>query len=321
MFDIKFMNFGQDTFKDKIFDTIIIGGGPAGLTAAIYTTRYKLSTLLIEKALPGGQMTITEKVENYPGFEEPIFGTELAAKMENQAKKFGMEMITAIVNEIKTDNDIKEVITDGGTYRAKTLILAMGSNPRIIGIPGEIEAAGRGVSYCATCDAPFFRNKEVAVIGGGDAAVEEAIYLTKYASKVTLIHRRDQLRATGAVQDKLFANKNIDILWNTVPTEIDFEDKVKGLKLKNSKSGEESYLKVDGVFMFIGYVPNTKMLKGNVKMDEKGYILTDREGRTNVDGVFACGDVVKKDLYQIATAVGDGAASGFACYKYLFDKE
>ena len=322
MLDIKFNLGNQHQPNNEIYDVIIVGGGPAGLTAAIYTARYKLKTLMIEKALPGGQMTVTEYVENYPGFEEPILGIELASRMERQAKRFGVEHITGIVRKLDLEGDIKEIHLDAGySYKAKSVILSMGTNPRYLNVPGEIKGRGRGVSYCATCDGPFFKNKTVAVIGGGDTAVEEAMYLTKYVKKVYLVHRRDELRATKIIQDRLFANEKIEVIWDSVVEEIEFQDKVTGVKLLNRKTGEKSNKFVDGVFIFVGYNPNSELVESVIDTNQNGYIVTDGSGRTNIEGVFACGDLVYKELYQIATAVGEGALAGHSCNKYLFEKE
>jgi len=301
-----------------LIDVIIIGGGPAGLTAGIYTSRARLKTILIEKGLPGGQVTTTEFVENYPGFEDGISGTDLSAKMEKQAKKFGLEIIQGSVQKISLHEKIKKITLEGNQeYEAKSVILATGAHPRPLGVEGEEKYRGRGVSYCATCDAAFFKGEKVAVIGGGDAAVEEGIFLTKFAEIVYIIHRRDQLRATKIAQERAFANPKIKFVWNSVVKKIEGQDTVTALHIKNVKTQEESVLDVTGVFIYVGYNPNTEFLKGVVNLDENNYIIADEKMSTSVPGIFVAGDVRAKSLKQIAIAVGDGATAAMSAAKYI----
>ena len=309
----------EDTsgYFGRTWDVIVLGGGPAGLSAALYAVRYGLETLVVEKSGVGGQVAITDVVENYPGFPEGIGGSELAMKIKEQAERFGAKVWVRDVRGVKLDTDIKEVEVLGGTLKSKTLIIATGADFRKLGVPGEAEFAGRGVSYCATCDAPLFKDKPVAVVGGGDTAVEEALYITKYASKVYLIHRRDALRAAKVYQERAFANPKIEILWSHVVRSINGEGKVEFVTLENLKTGERWNLEVAGVFIFIGLVPNSEMFKGPLKTDEQGYIITDEEMRTSINGVFAAGDVRKKILRQVVTAVADGAIAATSAYRYI----
>lgn len=309
-----------------LFDVIIIGGGPAGLTAGIYTSRARLKSLLIEKGLVGGQVTNTEFVENYPGFDEGVPGAELSSRMEKQARKFGLEIIQASVQKISLSGKIKKIILAGDDstprernqeYEAKSIIIATGAHPKPLGIEGEDKYRGKGVSYCATCDGAFFKGEEIAVIGGGDSAVEEGIFLTKFAETVHIIHRRDQLRATKIAQERAFANQKIKFIWNSIVKKIEGEDTVKALHIKNVKTQEETVLDVQGVFIYVGYNPNTEFLKEVVNLDEDNYIITDEKMATSVPGIFAAGDVRSKALKQIATAVGDGAKSAVEAEKYI----
>jgi thioredoxin reductase (NADPH) len=301
------------------YDVVIIGGGPAGLTAGLYTSRARLKSLLIEKGLPGGLVTTTEWVENYPGFEEGIMGVELARKMEKQAVRFGLEIIQGTVYGIVLNNNIKKIILeDNQQYEAKGIILATGAHPRPLRIEGENQFRGRGVSYCATCDGAFYREKRIAVVGGGDSAVQEAIFLTKFAEIVYVIHRRDELRAEKILQERAFSNPKIKFVWNSVADKIDGDDAgVNVLHVKDIKTGEKSALDVQGVFIYIGYNPNTEFLKGLVALNENNYIITDENMSASVPGIFAAGDVRNKPLKQIATAVGDGATAAMAAEKYI----
>ncbi|MDP3296304.1 MAG: thioredoxin-disulfide reductase [Thermodesulfovibrionia bacterium] len=302
-----------------LYDVVIIGGGPAGLTAGLYTSRARLKSLLIEKGLPGGQVTTAEFIENYPGFDEGISGVELSQKMERQAKKFGLEVIQDNVLNISLDGKIKKVTLEynKGGCEAKAIIIATGAHPRYVGVPGENEFRGKGVSYCAICDGAFFKDEKVAVVGGGDSAVEEAIFLTKFAEIVYIIHRRDRLRAAKIIQERAFSNPKIKITWNSVIKKIDGDNTVKALHIKNVITQEESVLDVQGVFIFVGYNPNTEFLKGLVDINKNNYIITDENMRTSVTGVFAAGDVRAKALKQIATAVGDGAIAAVSAEKYI----
>lgn len=299
-----------------MYDLIILGGGPAGLTAGLYATRSKLKTLLIEKMYLGGQIVNTYQLENYPGFEE-ISGPDLISRMEAQTKKYGLEIINEDVLGLDIKGDIKKVNTNNKTYEAKAIILTMGATPKRLGIESESKFIGSGISFCATCDGAFYKDATVAVIGGGNTAVEDAVYLTKFAKKVYIIHRRNELRATKTEQDKAFANDKIEFIWDTVVTDIEGEYGVEGLKLKNVKTGEENSLKVDGVFVAIGYSPNTEIVKGIIDMDEYGYIVTDDDMQTNIPGVFAAGDIRHKTLRQVVTATGDGAIAAYVAEKYI----
>ncbi len=307
--------------KTKIYEVIIIGGGPGGLTAGLYTSRARLNTLLIENALFGGQMTTTELIENYPGFPQGVTGDELSRLMEDQAKKFGMETATQEVVKVSLEGDMKVVQTHESTYRCEALIIGTGTEYRRLGVPGEKELAGKGVSYCATCDGAFFKDSQVVVVGGGDSALTEAIFLTKFAKELTIIHRRDALRGTKIYQERALANPKIKFLWNSIVQEIKGDSVVRSVTVKNVKTGEIKELETDGVFLFVGLSPRTQFLKGIVQMDEGGYIVTNEDCETSAKGIFAVGDCRKKLLRQIATAVGDGATAAFAAEKYLESKE
>ena len=298
-------------------DLIIVGAGPAGLTAGLYAARARLDVVLFEKMSPGGQVLLTDIVENYPGFPDGISGFELMDRMKRQAEGFGLPIEMREVLSLKPDADQKVVVTDKGEERARTIILACGATPRKLGIPGEQLLTGKGVSYCATCDGPFYRDQEVAVIGGGDTAVEEALFLTKFASRVYLIHRRDQLRATKVLQERVMANDKVQIIWDTIPQEILGENGVEAIELKNVKTSKIDTLKVQGVFIFVGYEPNTQWLQGVIDLDRLGFIRTNAEMETSVAGVYAAGDIRSKNLRQISTAVGEGATAAFSAEKYL----
>ena len=302
-------------------DLIIIGAGPAGLTAGIYAIRAGLRMRLLEKGIPGGQAINTDFVENYPGFPDGISGFELMDRMRKQAESLGVTIENREVKALRVSGKIKSVYTEQGELETKAIIIASGSNSRKLGIAGEEELIGKGVSFCATCDGPFFRNQEVAVIGGGDSAVQEAIYLTRFAKKVHLIHRRDKLRATKLLQERAFSQKGIDFIWNTVPVKIVGKDTVEGLELKNLRDGTFSYLPVNGVFVFIGLVPNTSFLDNKIRTDEAGFIITDENMQTSVPGVYAAGDVRSKKLRQISTAVGDGAVASFSAAVYIEESQ
>ena len=307
---------------EKIYDCIIIGGGPASLAAGTYAGRSRLSTLIIEKAKIGGQIVITAEIENYPGEVEGDSGPSLIKRMSDQADHFGAEKIYDDVVDLKLEGEIKTVICSKGTYQAKTIILAPGAFPRPIGCPGEQELVGKGVSYCATCDANFFEDMEVYVVGGGDSAVEEAMYLTKFARKVTVIHRRDELRAAKSIQEKAFANPKMNFMWNSVVVELKGDGILESMIVKDTKTGElrEVFAPEEdgtfGCFVFIGFVPNSGFLEGKVEM-ENGYILTDDDMRTNVPGVFAAGDIRKKSLRQVVTAAADGAIAATSALHFI----
>jgi thioredoxin reductase (NADPH) len=297
----------------KEYDIIIVGGGPGGLTAGMYGARANLKTILIEKFMPGGQIANTEEVEDYPGFEH-ISGAELAMKMADHAKKFGLEVVSDEVLEIKSEGEARKVAVcaSGTEYVGKQLVIATGGSAVKLNVPGEEEFSGRGVSYCAICDGAFFRDQVIAVVGGGDAAVEEAIFLTKFGSKVVLIHRRDKLRAQKIIQERAFKNSKIEYIWDSVVEEIKGDGKVNSLSLKNVKTGETSNLEVGAVFIFIGFYPNTSMLPEDIKKNDQGYLITDFKMETSIPGIYACGDVREQLVRQITNAVGDGTTAAMA---------
>jgi thioredoxin reductase (NADPH) len=299
------------------YQVIIIGGGPAGLTAGIYATRAGLSTLLLEKMVPGGQITSSEWVENYPGFPEGISGFDLGQVMETQAVKHGLKIEMAEVNSIELSGSKKLVKTTRDEYSADTLIIAGGAEHAKLGIPGEEELLGKGLSYCATCDGPFFRERVTAVVGGGDVAIADALFLSRFSSKVFLIHRRDQLRATKILQDRAFANEKIDLVWDTVVDAIDGNESVNGLQLQNVKTGEKSSLKVDGVFMAVGNKPNTEYLAHILKLGAGGTIPVNAQMETEIPGIFAAGDIREGSIRQVVAAAGDGAIAAVSAEKYL----
>ena len=298
-------------------DLIIIGAGPAGLTAGLYAARARLKTLMLERLSPGGQVLMTDWVENYPGFPDGISGFDLIDKMRRQAEKFDLVIESQEVSRLELSPEKKVVVTDKGNLETRALILTSGATPRKLGIEGEELLIGKGVSYCATCDGPFYRDQEVALIGGGDTAVEEAIFLTRFAAKVHLIHRRDGLRATKLLRERVMALDQVNIVWDTVPTRIVGDTEVKGVDLKNVKTGKTSHLPVQGVFVFVGYIPNTELVKGQLELDKLGFVVTNNDMQTSVPGVFAAGDIRSKILRQIATAVGEGATAVFAVERYL----
>jgi thioredoxin reductase (NADPH) len=298
-------------------DLIIIGAGPAGLTAGLYAARARLKTIMLEKLSPGGQVLMTDWVENYPGFPDGISGFELIDKMRRQAEKFDLVIENHEVSRVELTPEKKIVVTEKGKFETRALILTSGATPRKLGIDGEALLTGKGVSYCATCDGPFYRDQEVALIGGGDTAVEEAIFLTRFTSKVHLIHRRDELRATKLLQERVMALDRVNIVWDTIPMSIVGDTEVKGVDLKNVKTGKTSHLPVQGVFVFIGYIPNNELVKDQLELDPLGFVVTDNDMQTSVPGVFAAGDIRSKILRQIATAVGEGATAAFAVEKYL----
>jgi len=299
------------------YDVIIIGGGPAGLTAGLYTSRGNLSSLLIERGLVGGQISTAEKVENYPGFPDGIGGFELTELMHRQAIKYGLKTMIAEVITIQPQGKQIVIRTTGGDYTAGALIIASGSERQKLGIPGEEEFRGKGVAYCATCDAAFFRDVPIAVVGGGNAAITEALHLIKFASRVTIIHRRDKLRASAVLQEKALSEPKIDFTWDSVVEEVEGEDTVKRIKLRNVKTGAISALEIDGVFVAVGLKPNTDYLKGILKMDAGGYVITNNKMETEVPGIFAAGDVRHNSARQAITAAGDGATAAFYAEKFL----
>ena len=302
--------------KPKQYDIIIIGGGPAGLSAGVYTARARLSSLLIEKEIIGGKVVNAELIENYPGFPQGISGYDLTDLMHQQATKFGVETLIAEVTSIDL-GDKKLVKTAQGDFAGRAIIIAGGTERQKLGIPGEEKFIGRGVSYCATCDAPLFANQSVAVAGGGNAAIEEALHLTKFASKVTLIHRRGELRATRIVQERAFANPKIKFMWNSTIEQIKGNEKVKSLKLHNVQTGKTSTLSIDGIFVAIGFSPSTSYLKGLLSLDAEGYIITNDKMETGIRGVFAAGDIRSNSIRQVASAVGDGATAAVYAERFL----
>lgn len=299
------------------YDLIIAGGGPAGLTAGLYAARARLQTLLVEKMSPGGQAATTFHIENYPGFAQGVSGPDLAQAMEDQAKRFGLEVTYGEVKGLGSREPFWELEVEDRKVSAKAVIVATGAEPRKLGVPGEETLRGRGVSYCATCDGPFFKDQDIGVIGGGDSAVEEALYLTRFARRVYLVHRRDALRAEKIIQERALENPKIEILWDTVVTGVVGDSGVEGLELQNVKTKGTRSLKVGGVFFYVGWLSNTGFLRGTLNLDDQGYILTDDNMATSAVGIFAAGDVRKKLLRQIATAVGDGATAAFAAEKYI----
>jgi len=307
----------------KIYDVIVMGAGPAGLTAGLYAGRSRLDTLIIEKGQDGGQIAITNEIENYPGQQlEGESGPSLIARMTEQAKKFGAERVGDVIKSVDLGGDVKKLTGNKGEYLAKTVILATGAFPRPIGCKNEAKYMGKGISYCATCDAAFFEDFEVYVVGGGDAAVEEAMYLTKFARKVTVIHRRDELRAAKSIQEKAFANPKMNFLWDTVVDEADGDEILSKIIVRNTKTGELTTIEADeedgmfGLFGFIGLLPNTKLFEGLLDM-ENGYIKTDDNMHTNLPGVFAAGDLRVKSLRQVVTAAADGAIAAMQAEHYI----
>jgi thioredoxin reductase (NADPH) len=299
------------------YDIAIIGAGPGGLSAAVYAARGGLSTIVFEKALVGGQITVTNEVENYPGIIESVSGFEIAELFRKHAEKFGAKIVEENVKAIAMEGLCKIVETNKTTYRAKSIVFATGAHPRKLAVPGEEKYTGRGVSYCATCDGAFYRDKVVAVVGGGDSAVEEAIFLTKFARKVYIIHRRDELRAVKIVQQRAFENKKIEIIWDSVIQAIDGSDVVERIFVYNRKTDKITELAVDGVFVYVGIIPNNELIESRVECDEGGFIITDENMHTNIPGFYAAGDIVHKTLRQVVTAASDGATAAFSAEKWV----
>ncbi|MFC1897632.1 thioredoxin-disulfide reductase [Chloroflexota bacterium] len=302
---------------DEKYDVVIIGGGPAGLAAGLYTSRDKLNSLLIEKGLVGGQIANAERVENYPGFPEGISGFELGQLIHQQATKFGLKIVTAKATGIELPEGQKMVKTTEGDFIAKAVIIAGGWERKKLGVPGEEEFIGKGVSYCATCDAAFFREQPVAVAGGDNTAINEALHLAKFASKVTVIHRRDQLRASRILQEKAFSEPKIEFLLNRVVEKIEGEDFVKRIRLRQAKTREGSALEVAGIFMSVGLEPNTDYLKGILSLDDTGHIITNEKMETKIPGIFAAGDIRHNSARQVITAAGDGATAAIYAGKFI----
>ncbi|MBW7885180.1 MAG: thioredoxin-disulfide reductase [Caldilineaceae bacterium] len=309
--------------ESQVENVIIIGSGPAGFTAGLYAARANLSPLLITGNEYGGQVSITYDIENYPGFPESLSGPDLVEKFKQQAEKFGTRVEFDYVSEIIVDQHPFVVRTQNGNeYQTRSIIVSTGARPRYLEVPGEKEYTGKGVSYCATCDGFFFRGKDVIVVGGGDSAAEEALFLTRYASRVRILHRRDQFRASKILQDRVFANEKIEVVWNTVVTEIEGEGgSVTGVNTRNTVTGEEGYLDTDGVFIFVGHLPNNELFPGKLELDEDGHLITDRKMRTNVPGIFAAGEIQDKVFKQVATSVGQGCAAAMSATRFLEELE
>jgi thioredoxin reductase (NADPH) len=311
-------------FPGPVENVIIIGSGPAGFTAGLYSARANLNPLLITGNDYGGQVSITYDIENYPGFPESLSGPELVEKMKLQAEKFGTRVEFDYVTEIVTDQHPFLVRTaNGKEYATKAIIASTGARPRYLEIPGEKEYTGKGVSYCATCDGFFFRGKDVIVVGGGDSAVEEALFLTKFATRVRILHRRDQLRASKILQERAFNSEKIEFVWNTVVNEVfgDADGKVRGVEIQNTVTGEVSELQTDGVFIFVGHLPNNELFHGKLDLDEDGHLIADDKMRTNVPGIFAAGEIMDKVYKQVATSVGQGCAAAMQAERWLADVE
>jgi len=307
----------------KVYDLIIIGAGPAGLTAGLYAGRARIDTLIIEKSKDGGQIAITDEIENYPGALHEETGPSLIARMSEQVKKFGAERVSDNINKVELVGDVKKIYGDKGEYHGKTVIIATGANPKPIGCPGEREYTGKGVSYCATCDGAFFEDFEVYVVGGGDSAVEEAMFLTRFARKVTIIHRRDELRAAKSIQEKAFKNEKMDFMWDSAVVEVKGEDGIMtSMVVENLKTKEKKEIFADeedgifGLFVFIGFDPTTQLFEGQVDMD-RGYIVGSENMETNIPGVYVAGDCRIKSLRQVVTAAADGAIAATQVEKYL----
>ena len=308
--------------EEKKFDIVIVGGGPGGLTAGLYGSRANLKTVMIEKYLPGGQIANTEEVEDYPGFEK-ISGADLAMKMTEHAKKFGLEIVSDEVIEIRSEGEYRKVAVGAGgdTYVGKAMIVCTGGSPVLLNVSGEKELTGKGVSYCAICDGAFFKDQIIAVVGGGDAAVEEAIFLTKFGSKVILIHRRDKLRAQKIIQERAFKNEKLEIIWDSIVEKVNGDTRVESLSLKNVKTSEISTLDVGAIFVFIGFHPNTDIMHDELKKTDSGYLITNEKMETSIPGIYACGDVRDQLVRQITNAVGDGTTAVMAAVYRIEEME
>jgi len=311
------LGLGKKVDQEKIYDAVVIGSGPAGLSAALYTGRAHLDTLVLTGSEIGGQVSLTSEVDNYPGLVEGLTGPELVQKMQTHAERFGAQVQIDTVTAVDLSQRPFRLTGYNGEYRARTLIVTTGASPRKLAVPGEAEFTGRGVSYCATCDGWFFRDKKVLVVGGGDSALEEALFLTRYASQVTIVHRRDQLRAGPALQKRTFENKKIDFIWNAVITEILGENGVNAVRLEHTQTGQEWTQDTDGVFIFVGHIPNTELFKGQLEIDAQGYLVTDKRMSTGVEGVWAAGEVTDPVFRQVITSAGMGAAAAIQAQRWL----
>ena len=301
----------------QVYDVLVIGGGPGGYTAALYAARANLSVMVLEKLTPGGQMGTTDVIDNYPGFPEGVGGFELALQMQKGAQRFGAQTQLSEVISVELGGTVKQVRTQDGTYQARTVVLASGAHPRELGLPGEQELRGRGVSYCATCDGMFYRGKTVAVVGGGNTAVSDVLYLSRLCQKVYLIHRRDQLRASKVYLDPLQQAENVEFVWDSQVQELLYGDVLTGVQVRHKKTGELREIPCDGLFVAVGHVPNTELYQGQVELDQAGYVLADETTRTNLPGVFAVGDLRKKPLRQVVTAASDGAVAAHFIEEYV----
>ena len=303
---------------DRNYDVVIIGAGGAGLTAALYTSRAKLSTAILEKLVPGGQIALTDIVENYPGFPDGVTGGEIAVRMADQAKKYGSVFLYEEAKSLSKNGKAFEIKTPKGSIHAKSIIIASGAFYKQIGVPGEKELIGKGVSYCAVCDGAFFKNQEIVVVGGGDSAIQEGLFLTRFVNKLTLVHRRDKLRASAILQDRAKENPKIKFVWDTVVTQAQGKDKLSGVKLKNLKTNQETDFKTDGLFVFIGQNPATEFLKGFVELDPLGYVKTKKDSlETSVPGVFACGEVRVGAVKQLVACCGEGCEAALVAQAYV----
>lgn len=300
-----------------LYDVIVIGGGPGGYTAALYAARANLSVAILEKLSPGGQMGTTDVIDNYPGFPQGVNGFELAMQMKEGAERFGAQTQLAEVTQVELAGQVKTIHTSGGDYQARTVVLATGAHPRELGLPGERELRGRGVSYCATCDGMFYRGKTVVVVGGGNTAVSDVLYLSRLCEKVYLVHRRDTLRASKVYLDPLQKAENVEFVWDSEVKQLLRDQAVTGVRVRNKKTGKERDIPCGGVFVAVGYLPNTELYRGQVELDEAGYVLADETTQTNLPGVFAVGDLRKKPLRQVVTAASDGAVAAHFIEEYL----
>ena len=315
------VGFGAQTQENKIYDVVIIGSGPAGLSAALYASRADLDTLVLTGQAIGGQVSLTNDVDNYPGFSDGLAGPELVQKMQTHAERFGTVVQIDTITAVDLSQRPFRLTGQYDEYHSQAVIIATGASPRFLQVPGEAEYTGRGVSYCGTCDGWFFKDKDIIVVGGGDSALEEALFLTRYANKVTVVHRRDELRAGPALQKRAMANEKIDFIWNAVVIEIIGTDSVQAIRLSNTKNGEEWQHDTDGVFIFIGHIPNTDLFGGQLEIDDHGYLVIDGKMATGVEGVWAAGEVADSDFRQVITSAGMGAAAAIQTQRWLDEQE